>query len=436
MYVLQGSAAKNIRSIYTMMLRLFLLALLMGITLTGCTPQVGVEQGPLYIRLWVNWQATQAQVQVGGTVRLEIEARNRGNHPIELTLRGRPAYDFVITKRNGTEVWRWSRGQISQDVSKVVKLYQRDQLSLKATWDQISNDGDPVPSDAYWVRGILHLESQTIETQSVRLLIQPGPSLVLRLDVPSLTPTPWEPFWKLGQKLPLKLKLKNVSDQPVKLALLGTPPYDFLITKGSGGPEVWRWAQDRDIQEIAVLRTLYPKDELEFEEQWDQQDSEGNSILPGYYCIQGLVNLEPPAQNEAKGCITIGPGLPLRLTLEVPKETQASHRVSLKLRIENISGKVLNLTVGYAPYDFLVTTLDGMEVWRWSYAKAFPLAAMSLTLQPGEVKEYAEAWDQLDNEGYPVSPGTYTVRGFFRGAQLANLFETEQSGPLQLIIKP
>lgn len=428
MFVPQGLVVK--------MLKLGFSALLTVIILAGCTSQVGVIQGPVSIRLWVNLRATQAQTQLGETVRLEIEVRNRSNRPIELTLQGRPAYDFVITTRDGVEVWRWSRGQISQDVSRVVKLYQRDRLGLAAKWDQLNNDGKPVPSDVYWVRGILYLESQTMETQSVRLLIQPGPSLVLRLEVPSLTPTPWEPFWKLGQKLPLKLKLRNVSNQPVKLTLLRTPPYDLVITKGYDGPEVWRWSQGRVIQEIAQLSTLYPGDELKFEEQWDQRDSEGTPILPGYYCVQGLIDVEPTAQQKAKECITIGPGLSLRLTLEVPKEAQAAESVPLKLKIENASNRILKLAVGYAPHDFIVTTPDGTEVWRWAYGEVFPAIALSLTLQPGEVKEHSETWDQLDNEGYPVRPGTYFVRGTFRASQLEDLFETEQSEPQKLVIKP
>lgn len=151
-------------------------------------------------------------------------------------------------------------------------------------------------------------------------------------------------------------------------------------------------------------------------------DHHGNPMAPGRYCIEGILHIEPPGELKAERCLTIGSGLPLRVTLEVPKQAQAGESVPLKLRIENISGKALNLTVGYTPYDFIVTASDGTEVWRWSYRKTFPLAAISLTLQPGEVKEYSETWYQLDKEGYPVLPGTYTVRGFFRGAQLDNLF--------------
>ncbi len=427
MYALQGSLVKMRRS------RLF--ALLTVLTLIGCTSQVGVIYGPVSIRLWVNERATQAQAQLGETIRLRIEVRNRSDRPIELTLQGRPAYDFVITQRDGTEVWRWSRGQISQDVSKVVTLYQRDQLDLEATWDQVNSNGTPVPPGIYGVSGILHLESQVIETQPVRLLIQPGPSLVLRLEVPSGTLTPWDLYWKLGQKLPLKLKLKNISDQPVALTLLGHPAHDFVVTKGYNGPEVWRWSYGKTIQEIAELRTLYPGEELAFEEQWDQRDNQGTAIPSGYYCIQGLVHVEPTARHEAEECITIGPGLPLRLTLEAPKEVQASESVPLKLKIENTSDKVLHLEVGYAPHDFIVTTSDGTEIWRWSYGKVSPLITQLLTLQPGEAKEYTETWDQLDNEGYPVLPGTYFVRGTFRASQLESLFETEQSEPQKLVIK-
>lgn len=409
------------------------------VTVAGCIfiPKAspGIERGPLSVSLRVNLRTTKAQAQLGETVRLEIEVRNRGNRPIELTLRGRPAYEFVITTRDGTEVWHWPREQVSQDVSKVVKLYQRDQLDLKAKWDQVNNYGQPVSPGTYWVRGILHLEeSQAIETQSVLLLIQPGPPLALRLEIPSSTPT--EPFWKLGQKLPLKLKLKNISDQPVGLTLLGQPAYDFVVTQGYDGPEVWRWSQGKAIQEIAELRTLAPNEELEFVEAWDLRDNAGTPILPGRYAVRGLLNVEPPGKLETNlSFVTIGAGLPLRLTLEAPKEVPVGEIVPLKLRIENTSGQILNLEIGYAPYDFIVATQDGKEVWRWTYGKVFPLIALPLTLQPGEVKEYSEMWDQLDNEGYPIPPGTYFVKGVFSASQLEGLFETEQSEPQRLVIK-
>jgi len=242
-------------------------------------------------------------------------------------------------------------------------------------------------------------------------------------------------YWKLGQKLPLKLKLKNRSDQLVQVNLSGHPAFDFVVTKDKA--EIWRWSYGKSILEIAELKTLNPGEELEFEADWDQRDNKGNLILPGSYEVRGILNVAPHWKLETEPLfVAMGPGLPLQLTLEVPKEALASESVPLKLKIENTSGKVLNLEVGYAPHDFIVTTPDGAEVWRWSYGKAFPLVTRPLILQPNEVKEFSETWDQLDKEGYPVLAGAYNVYGTFRASQLEGLFETEQSELQKLIIKP
>lgn len=405
------------------------------ITNSGCALLRPAE--PLSFRILVGSDLLQDYPDV---VTLLATVENRGPHPIELTLYGKPAHDFVVTTTDGREIWRWSYTRIIQPILISRTLQPHDYLSFEAKWDGRDNEGKPVPANDYLIYAVLHIAPNkqiTTPPTRYRMSMRSLPSsLAVRLEVPSIAP--WnrvEPYWKLNQSMPLKLKLRNVSDQAAQVTLLKRPAYDFVVDTPEG-QEVWRWTYEKLAQDVTELQTLAPKEELAFEAEWNLHDNQDNPILPGYYCIRGILNVEPPGKIETEKCLTIGPGLPLRLTLEVPQQAQAGQSVPLKLRIENISGKVLNLTVGYAPYDFIVTTPDGTEVWRWSYGKVFPLAATSLTLQPEEVKEYSETWDQLDNEGYPASPGTYIVRGFFRRAQQENLFETEQSEPLQLIIKP
>ncbi|MEM0208291.1 MAG: BsuPI-related putative proteinase inhibitor [Thermofilum sp.] len=402
---------------------------------TGCTLIQFDFREPLYMRIWV----VRDLADPPNIVSLIFGVENRSNHPVDLILHGKPAHDFVISTSSGTEIWRWGHEKPVQPLVIHKILNPGDYLRFEAKWDQRDNMGKSVPPGHYIVYGLLRVASdKQLKTPPTRLSVGSRPVLIPQLELPaSALQDRWNPYfyWRLGIKLSLKLKLKNVSDQAAHVTLLKRPAYD-LVVNTLEGHEVWQWTYRKLVQDVTELQTLAPKEELAFEAEWNLHDNQDNPILPGYYCIRGILNVEPPGKIETEKCLTIGLGLPLRITLEVPKEAQASQSVSLKLKIENTSGKVLNLTVGYAPYDFIVTTPDGTEVWRWSYGKAFPLVAMSLTLQPGEVKEYSETWDQLDNEGYPVSPGTYVVRGFFRGAQLENLFETEQSEPLQLIIKP
>jgi hypothetical protein len=404
---------------------------MLAFVVTGCS-LIKSEQQPLSLALYVS-----SEVQSGETVRLELRVSKRGVQPLELRLRGRPAYDFVVNTNDGVEVWRWSHGKVIQNTLLVRTLTLGDSLVFTAEWDQRDSEGRLVHPGIYWVRGFLNLDSpKQVDAKPERLIIRPGPPLALRLEVPATMHRDGPMlYWKLGQKLPLKLKLKNRSDQLVQVNLSSHPAFDFVVTKDKA--EIWRWSYGKSILETAELKTLNPGEELEFEADWDQRDNKGNLILPGSYEVRGILNVAPHWKLETEPLfVAMGPGLPLQLTLEVPKEALASESVPLKLKIENTSGKVLNLEVGYAPHDFIVTTPDGAEVWRWSYGKAFPLVTRPLILQPNEVKEFSETWDQLDKEGYPVLAGTYNVYGIFRASQLEGLFETEQSKPQKLIITP
>jgi hypothetical protein len=116
-------------------------------------------------------------------------------------------------------------------------------------------------------------------------------SLTLELEIPA--------EFQVGQPVPLKLKLRNTSQQPVELILGGRPPYDFVVTK-QDGIEIWRWSHGQAIQAILEVRTLNPGEELEFTTEWQQLDNAGAPIRPDTYFVRGVLNSDPPQKLETE----------------------------------------------------------------------------------------------------------------------------------------
>jgi hypothetical protein len=112
------------------------------------------------------------EVQVGKPVSLTFKLRNTRSHPVELILGGRPPYDFVITKEDGTEIWRWSQGQVIQFILEIKTLLPGEELEFATEWQQVTNAGAPVPPGTYWVWGIINLDPpEKLETEPTPLII-------------------------------------------------------------------------------------------------------------------------------------------------------------------------------------------------------------------------------------------------------------------------
>jgi len=115
-----------------------------------------------------------AGARVGTPVPLTLKLRNTSHRSVELTLGGRPAYDFVVTTPDGLEVWRWSHGQAIQAILELKTLRPGEELVFTAEWAQRDNEGRSVPAGTYWVRGVLNLEPPVqLETEPQSLSIAP-----------------------------------------------------------------------------------------------------------------------------------------------------------------------------------------------------------------------------------------------------------------------
>ena len=120
------------------------------------------------------WLEMPADVPAGDTVSIKLKVRNTADHPVDLPLGGRPAHDIVVTRPDGTEVWRWLHGQIVEDILELRPLQPGEELTFAAEWEQVDSDGNRVPPGTYVVRGILNAEpGQELETEPKTLIITP-----------------------------------------------------------------------------------------------------------------------------------------------------------------------------------------------------------------------------------------------------------------------
>lgn len=64
--------------------------------------------------------------------------------------------------------------QAIQPILELKTLKPGEELEFGAEWDQLDNDGDPIPGGTYFVRGVLNTEPpQKLETEPKRLIISP-----------------------------------------------------------------------------------------------------------------------------------------------------------------------------------------------------------------------------------------------------------------------
>ncbi len=101
----------------------------------------------------------------------------------------------------------------------------------------------------------------------------------------------------------------------------------------------------------------------------------------------------------------------IEYSLEVVSQAPYGETVEMKLTLRNVSDGPVSFYLGGSPaYDFVVSTADEELVWHWKCAKLTLLMLGIKTLEPGEELGFVGEWEQIDNRGEPVPPGTYLLR--------------------------
>jgi hypothetical protein len=116
-----------------------------------------------------------ACVRVGEGVPITLRLTNADQRAADVYLQGRPAaFDIVITRRDGTPVWRRLEGTVVPAILQVRSLTPGAVLEFHDTWPQRTNLGAAVGPGDYLVTGVLPTDPPAeLRTRPTRLRILP-----------------------------------------------------------------------------------------------------------------------------------------------------------------------------------------------------------------------------------------------------------------------
>ncbi len=114
-------------------------------------------------------------VRVGRAVPIILRLTNTSRRPATLYSQGRPtAFDVVITRLDGTPVWRRLEQATISAVLQVRELTPGQSIEFDDNWPQLTSAGEPVPPGEYLVTGILPTDPPAeLRSRTARLLILP-----------------------------------------------------------------------------------------------------------------------------------------------------------------------------------------------------------------------------------------------------------------------
>src|SRR5436309_10039677 len=94
---------------------------------------------------------------------------------------------------------------------------------------------------------------------------------------------------RLGEPVPVTLRLTNAGNQKVNLYLLGRRITFDIIVARPDGRVVWRRLEGASSQQILQVKTLAPGETLELKDVWTQRTNAGAAVSPGVYTVQGVL---------------------------------------------------------------------------------------------------------------------------------------------------
>jgi hypothetical protein len=97
-----------------------------------------------------------ARARRGEPVPLIFRVTNVGRGSVTLQLLGRaPTADFRVTDARGRVVWTFLRGQTMLGALRLYPLEAGQTLTFRQVWNQRGDNGSPVASGTYLIRGVL-----------------------------------------------------------------------------------------------------------------------------------------------------------------------------------------------------------------------------------------------------------------------------------------
>lgn len=95
----------------------------------------------------------------GDTVPVTLRLRNPDTRPITIGLAGNPvAWDVVVSREDGTEVWRRLHGTMPTLALALVRIDPGGSVEYSGGWEQVDNAGHPVAPGRYVVQARIPAE--------------------------------------------------------------------------------------------------------------------------------------------------------------------------------------------------------------------------------------------------------------------------------------
>jgi hypothetical protein len=116
-----------------------------------------------------------ASIRVGEPVQVALRLTNTSRRGLTVYLQGRPtAFDVIVSRRDGTPVWRRLAGAVISAVLQVRSLAPGEVLEFSDIWSQRTNLGVAVEPGDYLVTGVLPTDPPAeLRTKPAPLTILP-----------------------------------------------------------------------------------------------------------------------------------------------------------------------------------------------------------------------------------------------------------------------
>lgn len=90
-----------------------------------------------------------------------------------------------------------------------------------------------------------------------------------------------------GEPVKLLFKVQNIGNQNKEFIFSSGQLYEFIVMRNRS--EIWRWSQGKFFIQAFSHRSIGPGESLCYQTQWDQVNSDGETVSGGIYEIKAIM---------------------------------------------------------------------------------------------------------------------------------------------------
>jgi hypothetical protein len=351
----------------------------------------------------------------GESVQLTLSVKNTASYPIVVTFTTAQQYDFTARDASGSTVWTWSLGRVFSPLPSQKTIAPGETWTYSQSWAFATNLGQRLEDGPYTLRGTFMGEyvgktGPAYAEQTVSYFTPDYLQVSFSTD---------KSTYERYEQAALTMTVTNTAPYSLTVSFPTAQQYDFTAVDAAGNV-TWAWSAGKTFDPSPTQRTLAPGEVWVIQQVWNFRDNAGAKALDGDYTVSGTFLGNYEGRSGAKGgaqVITLRTSDPLNVTFSTNKTAyKRLESARLTLRVTNVAPYAVTITFPTSQlYEFTAHTSSGTTVWTWSRGKTFTPGPVELTLGPDEAVDFTETWSLVDNNGLPLTDGTYTVKGTFLG---------------------